>query len=735
MGVALSLSLSLSLGAWAQVPPPFTVTPLGPYGGYAHDLSEDGSVIVACAGEPVRVVRLSDGSYQTEFLDPARNVACVIGPRTFFPFENFRGATTSDDGAVVALAGRDIANGFRAVYRYQATLQPPLLVEDMVGPDRSHPTQAIVTGDGSQIFAVVRHVHDTNLGEVYDNDSIVLDPGPNQVAIESVGAYVVIGAVSYDGSVIVGSVADAAAIWVRHGASYSRTAIPVPAGAGASLGTTVTSDGVWVGVNNGGAPGVRGSFLWNRVTGETVPVSGTNFGAAYLFGVSDDATNAVVVNDTSSFCMYWTRGTGPVDSAFLCPRTLSGNGRFALNQGGGQIIEFVPICSNGLDDDADGLTDTADPGCASASDTSEKESTLVCDDGIDNDADGLTDFPSDAGCAASNSPRENPQCNDGIDNDADAVADLLDSDCTSATDDSEWDLVQARVIDFETIASNALVTNQFESVGVRIAGVGALSGFVIAEGDLGSQNFGNSRTQILHFGDPDEPTTIQFVNPSNPNIVVGATSFSARLGDGDLLGEDFTVTFFDLQGAVLATSQHTTAAGGIRVSETSANLGSLIGSVELRLLASSASGAAADDISYQLATTQPACSNGLDDDADGKADSADFGCTSASDTSERSASYVCDDGLDNDGDALTDFPFDPGCAHAQAKKENPACNDGVDNDSDTLIDFPADTYCTSASASAESPPANIGYVCGIGPELALAVPLVAWARRRRGRVV
>ena len=144
-------------------------------------------------------------------------------------------------------------------------------------------------------------------------------------------------------------------------------------------------------------------------------------------------------------------------------------------------------------------------------------------------------------------------------------------------------------IDFEAIPSNALVTGQFESIGLRVTGAGALSGLVISEGTFGSQNF---------------------------------------------------------------------------------------------------------------------------------------------DTSERSSTCICDDGLDNDGDALTDFPFDPGCAHAKAKKENPWCNDGIDNDGDTFIDFPADTYCTSASAVNEAAPSPV-IGCGIGPELVFGVPLLAWARRRR----
>ncbi len=76
--------------------------------------------------------------------------------------------------------------------------------------------------------------------------------------------------------------------------------------------------------------------------------------------------------------------------------------------------------------------------------------------------------------------------------------------------------------------------------------------------------------------------------------------------------------------------------------------------------------------------------------------------------------------------------LDPGCAHSRAKKENPQCNDGLDNDADTLIDFPFDTNCATATGTNEAPPPPPGGGgCGIGPELAALLPLLAWARRRR----
>jgi len=61
-------------------------------------------------------------------------------------------------------------------------------------------------------------------------------------------------------------------------------------------------------------------------------------------------------------------------------------------------------CSDGTDNDGDGLTDfPLDPGCSDASDNDETDAppppAAQCSDGTDNDGDGLTDFPLDPGCS------------------------------------------------------------------------------------------------------------------------------------------------------------------------------------------------------------------------------------------------------------------------------------------------------------------------------------------------
>ena len=67
----------------------------------------------------------------------------------------------------------------------------------------------------------------------------------------------------------------------------------------------------------------------------------------------------------------------------------------------------------------------------------------------------------------------------------------------------------------------------------------------------------------------------------------------------------------------------------------------------------------------------------------------------------------CADGIDNDADAVPDYPADPGCLTLSDLSEVdpsplPECADGADNDGDAFIDWPADTSCAAASSDAEA---------------------------------
>jgi len=103
----------------------------------------------------------------------------------------------------------------------------------------------------------------------------------------------------------------------------------------------------------------------------------------------------------------------------------------------------LPQCSDGLDNDGDGLVDLADPDCVSALDNDESGSSGIpeCMDGLDNDGDGFVDM-ADPDCSHPFDDDESgssgvPECMDKIDNDGDGFVDLADPHCHNAFDDKE----------------------------------------------------------------------------------------------------------------------------------------------------------------------------------------------------------------------------------------------------------------------------------------------------------
>jgi hypothetical protein len=66
------------------------------------------------------------------------------------------------------------------------------------------------------------------------------------------------------------------------------------------------------------------------------------------------------------------------------------------------------------------------------------------------------------------------------------------------------------------------------------------------------------------------------------------------------------------------------------------------------------------------------------------------------------AVYACNDGIDNDGDGLTDYPADTACIGPFDYSEVPQCSDGIDNDGNGVIDYPAEEACTSPTGDQES---------------------------------
>ncbi|MCI0531314.1 MAG: hypothetical protein L0Y74_05145 [candidate division Zixibacteria bacterium] len=102
-----------------------------------------------------------------------------------------------------------------------------------------------------------------------------------------------------------------------------------------------------------------------------------------------------------------------------------------------------------------------------------------CSDGLDNDGDGLIDFPADCGCTSALDPTEAPnpltQCNDGLDNDGDGLIDLADPDCDNLCDTLELGAIDTLRNHFKTwriqplpFDTSVTVKDQFKTDQLRL---------------------------------------------------------------------------------------------------------------------------------------------------------------------------------------------------------------------------------------------------------------------------
>lgn len=216
----------------------------------------------------------------------------------------------------------------------------------------------------------------------------------------------------------------------------------------------------WMGVD-GWTWGSSRTLRWgtNRVSGVGTLVLGTrSFRITFddLAGSAADEHEADVVTGDSGGGTFTGNGTSAKLVGILFARASyvgqpAGTSLFGNT---GMIVDLYayrdtilatidrPDCSDGLDDDGDGLDDHPDdPGCASPDDASERGPGFVCDNEIDDDGDGLVDSPSDPGCAgpADDSERGAPeQCDNGLDDDGDLAIDFpADTGCLHPTNPVE----------------------------------------------------------------------------------------------------------------------------------------------------------------------------------------------------------------------------------------------------------------------------------------------------------
>ena len=352
-------------------------------------------------------------------------------------------------------------------------------------------------------------------------------------------------------------------------------------------------------------------------------------------------------------------------------------------------------CSNGFDDDGDFLVDfPMDPGCTDAFDDDETDMAgpAACEDMIDNDMDMLVDFPDDPGCVAPADPDETdvvtPDCSDGLDNDGDALVDFpADPGCTSAGDADETDLPAdcggvPFAGDLSVTGVAAGTTSGMSDFAGTCAGTTAPEDVYVYSlpfdvADLTIDSGGSLNSALYVRTTCDDPGS---------EIACNAFGMTATLFFGPQAGGTY---FLFVDGDMGATGPYTVSVGGHWP----------------------AFGACQPGHAFIDCPTGQLCS----DPGDGMPI-----CNEG----------ACRDTFDNDGDALLDFPDDPGCTTPSDPSEVdpaavPACANGGDDDGDGATDFPADRACSAASDPDET---------GCGDDFELG-PLEPWTAVNTDAVV
>ena len=294
-------------------------------------------------------------------------------------------------------------------------------------------------------------------------------------------------------------------------------------------------------------------------------------------------------------------------------------------------------CSNGMDDDGDGLIDfPADPGCVNAQDNDEYNvPTPQCRDGIDNDGDGRVDFPADPGCSNQDDTTEggDPACADRVDNDGDGLIDFpQDPGCVNLQDTDEFNQVQT--IDLATMKTGpaSVIRGQpiLYTLTVRNNGQVQATNLVVTDPIPAGLTYNDG---LSHSTCSQQNNAVVCTHPS---LGVGQTG-------------TFTVAF------------DTPTLPNCTAPVTVINSFSVTAAQQDNNMANNTTSTVANPTRVDCPTPQPQCRDGIDNDFDGRVDMLDPGCQNPDDNNEGD-DPACSDRVDNDNDGLIDFPFDPGCA-------------------------------------------------------------------------
>jgi hypothetical protein len=393
-------------------------------------------------------------------------------------------------------------------------------------------------------------------------------------------------------------------------------------------------------------------------------------------------------------------------------------------------------CNNGMDDDEDGLVDGADSDCTSAFATETPQTT--CGDGQDNDGDGLRDN-ADPDCSIGWGLKEETgasngvyACSDELDNDGDGDVDLDDEGCESVWDNAEDGALSGDACADELDNDSDGWVDSLDSDCLTSEAESGLSGAPCGDG---IDNDGDG------LADAADPGCIDAFDGAETDLGLSCSDETDNDSDGYVdvedpdcvLGEEEDDTFFGFYACNDGLDNDDTADGDIDSDDSDCT--SAFDNNENKLSSNTCgSGPDDDDLDgwpetvdpdcllgkSQLGFTGYICNNGIDDDSDALIDAEDPGCIAPQRATEDDAvSSDCSDGVDNDGDGFIDgngfvenegkddeivYGADYGCWMGGAEADDAAmqCGDSIDNDGDGFIDA-SDIDCVTSATLLEGP--------------------------------
>ncbi|MEK7063581.1 MAG: hypothetical protein AAB955_02750 [Patescibacteria group bacterium] len=341
-----------------------------------------------------------------------------------------------------------------------------------------------------------------------------------------------------------------------------------------------------------------------------------------------------------------------VASAWVCTGGVQVSNTVALTVGQSASCTITntytpPVCDDGIDNDGDTFVDADDVGCESPTDTSEaNESTLLlCTDGQDNDGDELIDL-ADSNCSA-----YIPTLT--------VVKNLINDSNTGGTLGVTDFAFQINGGDMTSFDGDGSVTTNMPVGAYSVTESAA--GYTTSFSADCSGSLAADEDKICTITNDDLPTTITVVKSliTDSGKSAAVTDFSFAVNDNDPVSfdEDGSVTLTVVPGDAYSIVE-TVAAGYTTTyqygeTESCGNITITLGqNVQCTIIN--------DDV--------PACSDGIENDGDGLTDMDDPGCHTDLDP-ENSESY--DANLESEGNEST----------------LALCTDGIDNDNDTDVDF------------------------------------------------